>query len=247
MSELDPEEYGLAKPDGLHEIVVEKPVPTEVDYNISVPKALHQGYDRFRKENYQSARDKYAMLEEGQSPQTLIIACADSRVDPGMIFDTSPGELFVIRNVAALVPPYEADRGLHGVSAAMEYAVKVLKVKDIVVMGHGLCGGVNACINEVTTEETGLEFVPQWVELAAGARRTVNGILPKGTEAQRQLLGEYETIRISLKNLLSFPFVRQLIDDGALTIHGAWYSVHMGSLRWRDPETGRFVQVEELT
>ena len=211
----------------------------------SIPPILHQGYARFRQERYAQMRQSYAALEEGQAPETLIIACADSRVDPATIFDAAPGDLFVIRNVAALVPHYQADFGMHGVSSALEFGIKVLGIKSIIVMGHGQCGGVDLCLHQSPEDQSDLQFVSQWVELAAPAREAVNQLLPNGTPEERQLLAEYKTVGVSLTNLLSFPFVQEKVTAGQLTLHGAWYSVHEGQLLWRDPQTEEFSPIKE--
>lgn len=211
---------------------------------MTFPSSLIDGYKTFRRETYGPLSTDFQKLEHGQSPQTMVIACADSRVDPGTIFNTRPGELFIVRNIAALVPPYQPDGGLHGVSAALEFAVKVLQVRNIAVMGHGLCGGVNACLHASPDTPVG-EFVAPWVEIAAEARRRVNEELPQGSEEDRQRLGEYRTIEVSLKNLETFPFIRDRLRDNEIALHGIWYSVYKGHLRLRDPETGEFNIIDD--
>lgn len=171
----------------------------------------------------------------------MIIACADSRADPAMIFDAAPGELFVVRNVAALVPPYEESIGYHGVSAAVEFAVTQLKVKEIVVMGHGGCGGIAASLAAADHRPIG-RFIAPWVELAAEAR---DAVLADATISSRdwQEAVEHGAVGQSLKNLISFPFVRSAYERGDLNMDGAWFSIGKGELHWRDPDTGAFSEV----
>ncbi len=199
---------------------------------------LIEGYRRFRKNRYAETADVFRKLNQGQTPATMIISCADSRADPAMIFDGAPGELFVVRNVAALVPPYEETAGLHGVSAALEFAVTALKVRQILVMGHGGCGGIDACIKAATEGPVG-HFIAPWVELAAPARSQVfadPNIPPEG----RQEALEHAAVLQSLENLKTFGFVRDAMSKGDLVMHGAWFSIGKGELHWHDPETGNF-------
>jgi carbonic anhydrase len=199
---------------------------------------LIAGYRRFRANRYREARDLFRSLRDGQSPATMIIACADSRADPAMIFDSAPGELFTVRNVAALVPPYDESGGLHGVSAAVEFAVRHLKVKQIVVMGHGGCGGIAASLAAAADRPVG-RFIAPWVEIAADARDAVlrDDNVPR---ADWQEAVEHGAVGLSLANLLTFPFVRAARESGELAMNGAWFSIGKGELHWRDPETGHF-------
>lgn len=199
---------------------------------------LIAGYRRFRANRYREARELFRRLRDGQAPATMIIACADSRADPAMIFDAAPGELFTVRNVAALVPPYEESGGLHGVSAAVEFAVRHLKVKQIVVMGHGGCGGIAASLAAAADRPVG-RFIAPWVEIAADARDAVlrDETVPR---SDWQEAVEHGAVGLSLSNLLSFPFVRDAHERGDLAMNGAWFSIGKGELHWRDPETGQF-------
>jgi len=188
---------------------------------IDGPEDMLAGYRRFRSEVYSDQVKLYHELGDGQNPSVLVIGCADSRVDPATIFDAGPGQLFVVRNVANLVPPYEQDGGRHGVSAALEYAVTVLKVKHIVVMGHGGCGGVAAClgsgINDGKADNLG-EFIGPWVSMLNGPRDKVRS---SGSFNPQYAL-ELEGIDMSLENLTTFPFVQKALEDKELEIHGAW-------------------------
>lgn len=203
------------------------------------PRDLKEGYRKFRRGSYRQQVELYHALEEGQSPAIMIIACADSRAEPADIFSAAPGQLFVVRNVANLVPPYETAEGLHGVSAAVEFAVRALKVKHIVIMGHGGCGGVAASLAAADNEPIG-QFIAPWVELLDDARAEV---LAKGTgDPQTDL--ERSGIGKSLENLLTFPFVSEAVEAGDLELHGSWFAIGLGELHWRNPETGAFELVE---
>ena len=199
---------------------------------------LIAGYRRFRGSRYREARDVFHRLRDGQQPATMIIACADSRADPAMIFDAAPGELFTIRNVAALVPPYDDSGGLHGVSAAVEFAVTALRVKQILVMGHGGCGGIAASLAAAADRPVG-QFIAPWVEIASSARDVVlkdPALQPK--DWQEAL--EHGAVGQSLSNLMTFPFVRSAYERGELNLDGAWFSIGKGALHWRNPDTGAF-------
>jgi carbonic anhydrase len=188
--------------------------------------ALLAGYRRFREEQWPERRRLFeALAERGQSPRALVIACADSRVDPGMIFDAGPGELFVVRNVAGLVPPYEPDSNYHGTSAGLEFAVRVLQVRDLIVMGHGLCGGVRGLLHGLPPEAS--DFVEPWMHIADPVREIA---LKCDCEEERQLCAEHEVIKLSLRNLRSFPWVAQREASGLLSLHGTHFDVRFGQL-----------------
>ncbi len=201
-----------------------------------------EGYRRFRGSEWVAQRDRWSDLAEGQSPEVMVIACSDSRVDPSQIFDVKPGEIFVVRNVAALVPPFETTPGRHGVSAALEFAVQVLKVKQIVVMGHGLCGG---CTAALTAELRGAErgeggFIADWIEMLDEAREKVIAVHgdDHGRDAQRAM--ENEAVKVSLANLRSFPCIRQKEAAGELELIGARFAIFDGVLHVLDEATGQF-------
>ena len=200
---------------------------------------LIAGYRRFRAGVYAQQAALYHELGEGQSPAIMLIACADSRAEPSDIFAAAPGQLFVVRNVANLVPPYMPDGKLHGVSAALEYAVNVLKVEHIVVMGHGGCGGIQASLSGGENPDIG-EFVTPWVTLLDEARKRV---LDSGS-INPQFSLELEGIETSLANLMSFPFVKKAVEAGELNLHGAWFAIKHGELHWRNAKTGRFEVIQ---
>jgi carbonic anhydrase len=185
---------------------------------------LIEGYRRFRAEIWPAERARYeALAHWGQSPETMVIACSDSRVDPQTVFAAVPGELFVVRNVAALVPPYEPDPGLHGTSAALEFGVKVLKVVRLVVLGHGQCGGVKAMAFGAPPQAR--DFVASWVEIGRPAVKAAG-------EEQEGRLGriEAEVVRLSLVNLMTFPWIADAVLAGRLTLQGYLFDVHTGVL-----------------
>lgn len=194
-----------------------------------------EGYRRFRSGVYAHQAGLYRQLGEGQNPDIMLIGCADSRAEPSDIFNAAPGEMFVVRNVANLVPPYDPNGGLHGVSAALEFAVNVLRVKIIVVMGHGGCGGVTASLTKNSNPLIG-EFVAPWVSLLDEARDRVL----KTSPVNPQFALELEGIETSLSNLMSFPFVREKVEEGSLELHGAWFAIRHGELHWRNPNSARF-------
>lgn len=193
------------------------------------------GYRRFRSGVYAEQVELYQTLSQGQDPDIMLIGCADSRAEPSDIFNAAPGQMFVVRNVANLVPPYEPNGGLHGVSAALEFAVNILKVKIIVVMGHGGCGGITASLTKNDSPLIG-EFVAPWVKLLDEARDRVLESQP----VNPQFALELEGIETSIQNLMTFPFVRDKVEAGTLELHGAWFAIRHGDLHWRNARTKRF-------
>jgi carbonic anhydrase len=187
---------------------------------------LLDGYRRFRTETWPAERARYESLANwGQSPHTLVVACSDSRVDPQTVFGAVPGELFVVRNVAGLVPPYSPDGGCHGTSAALEYGVRVLKVQRVVVLGHAQCGGVRAMVEGSPAEAR--DFVEPWVAIAEAVVRAM-----PAHEHGAELLDhcEAEVVRLSLANLLTFPWISEAVDSGRLSLHGFRFDIHTGIL-----------------
>jgi carbonic anhydrase len=204
--------------------------------------ALVEGYRRFRDTGWAEERARWSKLAEGQSPKVMVIACSDSRVDPSQIFDANPGEMFVVRNVANLVPPFESGGGRHGVSAALEFAVTVLEVEEIVVMGHGRCGGCQAALTQsfkgARPGEGG--FIAHWIDLLDEARERI--VAEYGDAPERPVLRamEHETVKVSLANLRTFPCIRQREAEGRLALHGAWFAISSGELHLLDEATGQF-------
>ncbi|MEJ1161862.1 carbonic anhydrase [Prosthecomicrobium sp. N25] len=198
------------------------------------PERLLRGYESFRTGRYPSENERYRHLAEtGQRPETMIIACCDSRAAPEVIFDAPPGELFVVRNVANLVPPYTPDGEYHGTSAALEFAVMGLRIRNIVVMGHGRCGGIAAALREDPEPLSPGDFIGKWISLleapvAECACHT--GLAPE----ERRLLLERISVAHSLRNLRTFPCVRTLEERGKIALHGAWFDISLGELHVYD-------------
>lgn len=204
-------------------------------------RQMLDGYRRFRSSGWAQQRERWDELAVGQSPEVMVIACSDSRVDPTQIFDARPGEMFVVRNVAALVPPYEEDQSYHGVSAALEFAVTQLEVKELVVMGHGACGGCAAALTDRFKGAPSGEgrFIAHWVDMLDEARERVRRKFPEvGLEAVREM--EFEAVRVSMRNLLTFPWVRERVEDGRLRLHGAYFAISDGILHVLDADSGSF-------
>ncbi len=198
---------------------------------------LIAGYHRYRAESWPRLRTLHQRLARGQRPRVLVIGCSDSRVDPATIFDADPGELFIIRNVANLAPPYEIGGGYHGTSAAIEFAVVNLEVDTILVLGHAQCGGVAAALAPKVKGTT--SFLDAWIDLLEPARQRIEG---QGGDLHEAL--EHESIRVTLENLMTFPFVRRRVEAGALALVGARYGVADGTLELMDSDTGEFAKVE---
>jgi len=192
--------------------------------------SLIDGYRRFRADVWPAERARYeALAHWGQSPETMVIACSDSRVDPQTVFGAVPGELFVVRNVAALVPPYSPDPGYHGTSAALEFGVKVLKVARLVVLGHGQCGGIKAMAYGPPPQAR--DFIASWVAIGKPA-------VAAAGEAQQGRLEriEAEVVRLSLANLMTFPWIAEAVAAGRLVLQGYWFDVHTGVLARVGPD-----------
>lgn len=201
---------------------------------------LLAGYRRFRNDGWKAQRDRWSELAEGQSPGTLVIACSDSRVDPAQIFDVAPGTIFVVRNVANLVPPFETDTSRHGVSAAVEFAVTQIPVSEIVVLGHEFCGGCKASMSQAFAGKAPGEggFLGHWVDMLDEARKGVVASHGHGTDAERAL--EREAVKVSLANLRTFPFVIEAEKAGRLKLRGAWFGIREGQLQLLDETGGAF-------
>ncbi|HTV70677.1 MAG TPA: carbonic anhydrase [Rhizobiaceae bacterium] len=205
-----------------------------------LPNQLLDGYRNFITRRYVAESDKWRSLaREGQAPDTMVIACCDSRAAPEVIFDSGPGELFVVRNVANLVPPYSPDGEFHSTSAALEFAVQSLKVKHIVVMGHGRCGGIRAALDPNAAPLSPGDFIGKWMSLVAPAAETVAGN-PMMTASERQRALERISIRFSIANLRTFPCVSILEGKGRISLHGAWFDISSGELWAMNPQTGDF-------
>ena len=206
------------------------------------PELLIQGYRAFLFARLRREQDRFRDLaESGQSPEIMVIGCCDSRVSPEVIFDARPGELFVVRNVANIVPPYQPDERAHGVSAALEFGVAALKVKHIVVLGHAHCGGVKAYAEDAEPLTPG-DFIGNWMKIMAPAMAKVG---PRGALTHAEYLARLEQANVanSLENLLTFPRLRAQVEGGAIALHGAYFGVATGELLVRDATSGAFLPV----
>ena len=201
-----------------------------------------EGYRRFRNGGWAEQRERWERLAEGQSPKVMVIACSDSRSEPSQIFDTNPGEIFVVRNVAALVPPFETTTGRHGVSAALEFAVQFLKVEEIVVMGHGLCGGCHAALHKsMEGAEPGRGgFIADWIGVLDGAAETVRAEHADIDNREAGRAMEMAAVRVSLANLRTFPCIQEKEKRGSLKLRGAFFAIADGVLHVMDEATGEF-------
>lgn len=210
----------------------------------SFPQQLISGYLTFTSQRLPTEQSRYRELSErGQAPEVMVIGCCDSRVSPEVIFDAGPGELFVVRNVANLVPVYQPDGGAHGVSAALEYAVQVLRVKHIVVLGHAQCGGIRAFIDNAAPLSPG-DFIGRWMSMFIKPGEKVG---QRDRETMQDFTTRIEKAAVlrSLENLMTFPFVQVLAERGELRLHGAYFGVAEGSLAVLDPATKQFHRVRE--
>jgi len=206
------------------------------------PSHLLSGHANFMAGRYQREQSRYQTLaREGQNPTTMIIACCDSRSAPETIFDAGPGELFVLRNIANLVPLYQPDAGQHGTSAAIEFAVKALGIADIVVMGHGRCGGIRAALGTDAAPLDAGDFIGKWLSQLGDVPSQIaqNSLM---TASERQTALERISIRNSIRNLRSFPYVRELEEVGKLALHGAWFDISTAELWIMDEATGDFAR-----
>jgi carbonic anhydrase len=202
--------------------------------------ALLDGYKRFREYNYPRQKARFDELsKDGQNPPVMVISCCDSRVDPATIFDTGPGQMFALRNVANLVPPFDSRGGIHGASAAIEFGVTGLNVKHVVVMGHGQCGGISAALKGGDLGVAGHSFIDDWMSIITDAR---NRVVADGPEDPQRAL-ELEAVKISLANLRTFPFIAEREKSGELRLHGAWYAIGEATLFTLDETSGEFSAV----
>jgi carbonic anhydrase len=209
------------------------------------PPHLLQGYRTFASHRLPTEQTRYRELSErGQAPAVMVIGCCDSRVSPEVIFDAGPGELFVMRNIANLVPVYQPDGGAHGVSAALEYAVRVLRVKHIVVLGHAQCGGIRAFIDDIEPLSPG-DFIGRWMAMFVKPGEKVE---QRPRESKQEFTTRIEKAAVfrSLENLMTFPFVQTAVETAELQLHGAYFGVAEGALFVLDPAAKEFRSVQDL-
>lgn len=210
---------------------------------MAFPQRLIDGYSTFSAGRLQREQARYRELAaHGQSPEIMVIGCSDSRVSPEVVFDAGPGELFVVRNVANIVPPYAPDGNAHGVSAALEFGVAALNVKHIVVLGHAQCGGVRAFAEDAAPLSPG-DFIGRWMRLMSPAAAKVG---PRGERSAADYLSRLEQANVvnSLDNLMTFPRLRKRVERGQVTLHGAFFGVATGDLSVLDPASGEFKPIK---
>ena len=202
---------------------------------------LLSGYHSFRTDYFETNHTLFEELAiNGQSPRVLVIACSDSRTEPAIITESAPGDLFVIRNVAALVPPYEPDGRAHGTAAALEFAVLGLSVEHIVVLGHRLCGGIRALMQGAHRDGRRFDFLADWVEIAAEARDSALGAVTEASIEMRERLVEQRSICISVRTLATYPWIAERIVSDHISIHGWHFDIASGNIDTLDPVTGIF-------
>jgi carbonic anhydrase len=207
----------------------------------SFPESLADRYRRFKHRIFFPNADQYEELAKfGQNPEIMLISCCDSRVDPETIFNAMPGELFVVRNVANLIPPYETAGKFHGVSAGIEFAVLNLRVKHIVIMGHSGCGGIKAALDQSAAIQTEAKFISKWMSMLDDARLAVLSSHQLSTTEDKLEALEKEGVKTSLKNLRTFPFVSEREDKGKLNLHGAHFNIQKGTLSILNHSRGEY-------
>lgn len=209
------------------------------------PQNLLDGYGAFKSGRFARERERYhALAESGQKPDVLMVACCDSRAAPEIVFNAKPGEIFVTRNVANLVPPYKPDDGYHATSAALEFATQSLEVSHIVVLGHGRCGGIKAALDPDGEPLSPGDFIGKWMELLGpvAAEIAQNKWM---TDGERQMALERISIRFSIENLRTFPTIAEREKNGDLALHGAWFDIASGELWVMDPQSGDFYQPDD--
>ena len=206
---------------------------------------LKKGFQLFRKNHYEDRKEEFlSLVTNGQKPEICVIACSDSRVDPAIILQADPGDLFVVRNVANLVPPHEGVGQYHGTSAALEYAVQHLQVKHIIVLGHAHCGGIHSLLNPEKEGSEGHQFLPPWMSLVEAARLRVMATMPDASKNEQSAACEQESVLVSLENLMTFPCIRERVSKGGLRLHGWYIDIEYGQLATYDASSRQFQLVD---
>lgn len=203
-----------------------------------------KGFHLFQQKYFKNSDVYQELTSNGQHPEALVIACCDSRNDPALLMQSQPGDLFVVRNVAAIVPPYQPDDNYHGTSAAIEFAVKGLKVKEIIVLGHSMCGGVHALANQSQAADEKFEFLTHWISIGDMARQKIDALYPSATPEHRQCEIEKEVIVTSLNNLMTFPWVHEAVETGRIKLNGWYFDMKKGVLLDYDMATGTFAEMK---
>lgn len=203
-----------------------------------IQKFIH-GFRNFQEEYFHEDRELFDLLKQGQRPKVVLIGCSDSRVDPSMMVRSDPGDLFIVRNVANLVPPCEHDQSYHGVSAALEYAVCHLEVEHIIVLGHSCCGGIRSLMEGIPGDKSN-EYISKWVSIAERAKQQVLEKFANASNERQSKACEHASILVSLENLLTFPWVKERVDSGKLDLHGWYFEIESGTLYSYNPGSGKF-------
>jgi len=206
---------------------------------MSSTRQLIDGFRRFRERHFGEGGSQFQDLAQfGQTPKALVVACCDSRVDPALVLDCTPGDLFVIRNVANLVPPAENQGHYHGTSAALEFGVRNLGVPHIIVLGHAQCGGIHALLEGGVAKDD--SFIAEWMGIADAARQQIEHELAGASDKLRHRACEQQAILVSLNNLMTFPWIRERVEQGSLTLHGWYFDIEGGELLGYDADTRKF-------
>jgi len=206
---------------------------------MSTPLQLIAGFERFRERSFADADAQFHdLVQFGQAPSTLVVGCCDSRVDPALILDCAPGDLFVIRNVANLVPPAENQGHYHGTSAALEFGVRNLGVQHIIVLGHAQCGGIHALLEGGVAKDD--SFISEWMTIVDAARRHIEQEFAGANSEVRHRACEQQAILVSLDNLMTFSWIRERVEQGSLSLHGWYFDIERGELLGYDPTARRF-------
>ncbi len=202
-------------------------------------KKFIAGFKGFQKEYFEEDQALFSSLKEGQRPKVALIGCSDSRVDPSMMVRSEPGDLFIVRNVANLVPPCQFDHSYHGVSAALEYAVCHLEVEHIIVLGHSKCGGIRSLMEGIPSSGND-EYISKWVSIAERAKENVLHEFKHAPPERQAKACEHAAILVSLENLLTFPWVKERVASGVLNLHGWYFDIEDGNLYSYNPTVGAF-------
>jgi carbonic anhydrase len=208
--------------------------------NLGDIAAFLEGFGKFQEKYFADDEGLFSRLRQGQSPSTLVISCCDSRADPGMLMGAGPGDIFVVRNVANLVPPYRNGAEMPGIRADIEFAIKGLNVSHIIILGHSGCSGIRALMDGEGITASHYEFIGTWVSIARAARERVLRELAGESEAVQATACNQWAIELSLNNLLSFPWIRERVEVGALTLHGWYFDIDAGELLAYSRETSSF-------
>ena len=208
--------------------------------NLADIQTFVEGFERFHAKYFEEDDGLFSRLRQGQNPSTLVISCCDSRTDPGMLLGAGPGDIFVVRNVANLVPPYQSDAEWPGIRADIEFAVKSLKVAHIIILGHSSCGGIRALMDGEGIDRREFEFIGNWMTIAREARERVLQEYADQPDAVQTKACEHTAITVSLRNLMTFPWIRERVENGQTSLHGWYFDIEAGELLAYSPETGSF-------